>query len=188
MPFSLAVRANVLSSRPHARWALRAPMKSAKDPEKFHATRAVRQPNSKILDPSDIAFDSFAYHRELGRCLSRLSHQHAAPAVLSGHHPESRQRPSGRPIGARRSMLPVSSSTRRGFGCSRGRYDGLENPDVARQLRGREPTGLLARDRRRASFEIHDNNRNAGQRSRLRAVRCFPSKSHHGRACPARHW
>jgi hypothetical protein len=30
-------------------------MKSAKDPEKFHATRAVRQPNSKILDPSDIA-------------------------------------------------------------------------------------------------------------------------------------
>jgi hypothetical protein len=30
-------------------------MKSAKDPEKFHATRAVRQPSSKILDPSDIA-------------------------------------------------------------------------------------------------------------------------------------
>lgn len=30
-------------------------MKSAKDPEKFHATRAVRQPNSKILDPSDVA-------------------------------------------------------------------------------------------------------------------------------------
>lgn len=30
-------------------------MKSAKDPEKLYATRAVRQPNSKILDPSDIA-------------------------------------------------------------------------------------------------------------------------------------
>lgn len=31
-------------------------MKSAKDPEKLHATtRAARQPHSKILDPSDIA-------------------------------------------------------------------------------------------------------------------------------------
>jgi hypothetical protein len=30
-------------------------MKSAKDPEKFHATRVVCQPNSKILGPSDIA-------------------------------------------------------------------------------------------------------------------------------------
>lgn len=30
-------------------------MKSAKDQEKFQATRAVRQPSSKILDPADIA-------------------------------------------------------------------------------------------------------------------------------------
>jgi hypothetical protein len=30
-------------------------MKSAKDPEEFHATRATRQPNGKVPDPSDVA-------------------------------------------------------------------------------------------------------------------------------------
>jgi hypothetical protein len=153
MPFSLAVRANVLSSRPHARWALRAPMKSAKDPEKFHATRAVRQPSSKILDPSDIAkatlflrishgqrrcldlnlrvrscFDSLT--TASGRCLrgSRCS-----AVVVTTRNPARGRRGARSAPDAQCS--PSLRARGRGFGCSRGRYDGLENPDVARQLR-----------------------------------------------------
>jgi NAD(P)-dependent dehydrogenase (short-subunit alcohol dehydrogenase family) len=49
------VRANVLSPGPMLAGLFERHMKSAKDPEKFHATRAARQPNGKILDPSDVA-------------------------------------------------------------------------------------------------------------------------------------
>ena len=49
------VRVNVLSPGPMLAGLFERHMKSAKYPEKFHATRAARQPNSKILDPSDVA-------------------------------------------------------------------------------------------------------------------------------------
>ena len=49
------VRVNVLSPGPMLAGLFERHMKSAKDPEKFHATRAARQPNGKILDPADVA-------------------------------------------------------------------------------------------------------------------------------------
>ena len=49
------VRVNVLSPGPMLAGLFERHMKSAKDPERFHATRAARQPNGKILDPADVA-------------------------------------------------------------------------------------------------------------------------------------
>jgi NAD(P)-dependent dehydrogenase (short-subunit alcohol dehydrogenase family) len=49
------VRANVLSPGPMLAGLFERHMKSARDPEKFHATRAARQPNGRILNPADVA-------------------------------------------------------------------------------------------------------------------------------------
>ena len=49
------VRVNVLSPGPMLAGLFERHMKSATDPDKFHATRAARQPNGKILDPADVA-------------------------------------------------------------------------------------------------------------------------------------
>lgn len=49
------VRANVLSPGPMLAGLFERHMKSAKDPDRFLATRAARQPSGRILDPSEVA-------------------------------------------------------------------------------------------------------------------------------------
>lgn len=49
------IRINLLSPGPMMAGLFERHMKSAKDPEKFVATRAARQPSGKITDPADIA-------------------------------------------------------------------------------------------------------------------------------------
>jgi NAD(P)-dependent dehydrogenase (short-subunit alcohol dehydrogenase family) len=49
------IRANVLSPGAMLAGLFERHMKSARDPEKFQATRAARQPTGRITDPGDVA-------------------------------------------------------------------------------------------------------------------------------------